>query len=201
MHDYKRIRLFKSNFLERFSVVHPITPALLYIPVLFYCILHIKITIHSLILIFSGILLWTFIEYTMHRFIFHLPINTKWANKISYIIHGIHHKDPHDPLRLVAPPLMSLPIGLIFLYIYSKVFTSNNLFSFLFGFTLSYLCYDYLHWALHHSKSKNKLIYYLRRNHAIHHHRTPPRRFGVTSPLWDFIFNTYTLTKNRAKAE
>ncbi|MCE0723334.1 MULTISPECIES: sterol desaturase family protein [Legionella] len=195
MQDYKRIRLFKSDFLERFSVVHPIIPAIIYIPILFYCSFHMQVSLQSLILIFSGIFLWTFVEYTMHRFFFHLPINTKWAKKISYTIHGIHHKDPHDPLRLVAPPLMSIPIGLLFLYIFSRFFTLNNFFSFTFGFTLSYLGYDYLHWTLHHSKSKNRIIYYLRRNHAIHHHHIPPKRFGVTSPLWDFIFNTYNPNK------
>jgi sterol desaturase/sphingolipid hydroxylase (fatty acid hydroxylase superfamily) len=155
--------------------------------------MHTNIELGSFLFICLGIFCWTFAEYAMHRFIFHLPINTDWAKKISYIIHGIHHRDPKDPLRLVAPPIMSGSIGIICILIFFQLFGTNHFFSFTFGFTLSYLCYDYLHWMLHHSKSKNKLIYYLRRNHAIHHHHNPPRRFGVTSPLWDFIFNTYTL--------
>ena len=195
MRRYERIRLFQSDFLEYFSVVHPSIPAFLYVPVLIYCLIHIKMTAVALFLIFSGIFCWTFVEYSLHRFLFHLPINTKWAKKISYIIHGIHHRDPRDPLRLVAPPVMSLSIGLFLVYFFSRFFTIDQLYSFIFGFTLSYLCYDYLHWMLHHNRSKNILFYYLRRNHAIHHHHNPPIRFGVTSPLWDFIFNTYTITK------
>jgi 4-hydroxysphinganine ceramide fatty acyl 2-hydroxylase len=195
MQKYERIRLFKSDLLERCSVVHPCVPALIYIPVLIYCFIHMKMAFISLSLAFWGILFWTFIEYTMHRFIFHLPINSAWAERLRYIIHGIHHMDHRDPLRLVAPPIMSLSIGLGFVLLFSIVLSASNFFSFTFGFTLSYLCYDYLHWMLHHSKSKNKLFYYLRRNHALHHHNSSSKRFGVTSPLWDFIFNTYTIKK------
>ena len=191
MQDYERIRLFKSDILERFSVVHPCVPALLGIPILFYFYIHcMRVNFLSLVFIFIGILVWTLVEYVLHRFIFHLPINTHWAKKISFIIHGIHHRDPNDPLRLVAPPVMSISLSSVFLYLFYTMFSLDSFFSVSFGFILGYLCYDYLHWTLHHSKSKHRYLYYLRRNHALHHYSNSRKRFGVTSPLWDFIFNT-----------
>lgn len=193
MQKYNRIRLFKSDFLERFTVVHPSIPIIIYSPVLLYCLSQMRLTTMSFFTVFLGVFCWSFTEYMLHRFIFHLPINTVWAEKLRYLIHEIHHKDPRDPLRLVAPPIMSLSIGLILLALFSNLLSPDTLYSFVFGFTLSYLCYDYLHWTIHHSKMRNKLIYRIRRNHALHHHSNPPRRFGVTTPFWDHIFNTYTI--------
>ncbi|MDR3502738.1 MAG: sterol desaturase family protein [Legionella sp.] len=191
MQNYERVRLFKSDFLEWFSVVHPCVPAMLGIPILFYFYTHFnQVNFLSLIFIFFGILIWTLVEYLLHRFIFHLPINTKWAKKIKHTIHGIHHKDPHDPLRLVAPPVMSITLGSFFLYLFYQWFPGAIFFNVSFGFITGYLFYDYLHWLLHHSKSKHKYMYYLRRNHALHHYSNNRQRFGVTSPLWDFIFHT-----------
>ncbi len=191
MQDYKRIRIFQSSILESLSVVHPVVPAMIYIPLALYFSSQLHRGLMTVIIILLGFLCWTFLEYTMHRFVFHLPINTPWAKRISYIIHGIHHRDPKDPLRLVAPPILSISIGIVFYLCFSKIIPAAYFSEFALGFTLGYLSYDYLHWVLHHSRSKNKIIYYLRRNHALHHHSKKPQRFGVSSPLWDFIFNTY----------
>ena len=32
---------------------------------------------------------------------------------------------------------------------------------------------------------------YLRQYHLVHHYKTPDRHFGVSSPLWDFVFRIW----------
>ncbi len=192
---HRRIRLFKSNFLEGFTVTHPCIPAVIFVPVIIFFLSQLAINASSLVYIFLGILSWTLMEYILHRFLFHLPINTAWAKKARYYLHDVHHDNPKDPLRIVTPPIMSISIYSGLLYLFSKLISSNYLSGYMIGFTLSYLCFEYLHWAVHNRGINTKLINYLRRNHAIHHYAQKTQRFGLSSPFWDFVFNTYKLRK------
>lgn len=61
----------------------------------------------------TGNLIWTILEYTMHRFLFHiddmLP-DRNWALLLHFLLHGIHHYLPMDRLRLVMPPTLFLAL-------------------------------------------------------------------------------------------
>jgi dihydroceramide fatty acyl 2-hydroxylase len=59
---------------------------------------------------------------------------------------------------------------------------------FLAFFLAGYLAYDYIHFALHYGKPRTRLGRALRRWHMLHHFATCHARWGVTSPLWDYIF-------------
>ncbi len=188
---YQRTQLFKSSFLEKFTVTHPCVPAVIFIPVILFFLLRLKISITSLTYILLGILTWTFMEYVLHRFVFHLPINTAWAKKARHYLHDTHHEIPKDPLRIVTPPIMSISIYSILFYFFSKTVPSDYFSSYMIGFTQSYLCFEYLHWAIHNNAINIKPVNYLRRHHAIHHYVQKTQRFGLTSPFWDIVFNTY----------
>ncbi len=58
------------------------------------------------------------------------------------------------------------------------------------GFILGYLVYDMLHYATHHLPMQGRVMKYLKRYHMLHHFKTPEQRYGVSSPLWDFVFRT-----------
>ncbi len=66
------VRMFESDFMEFFSRVHPAIPLVLYLPVVGY-MLYVSIWQQKLsILVVAGlftlgILLWTLIEYLIHR--------------------------------------------------------------------------------------------------------------------------------------
>lgn len=47
-----------------------------------------------LLAVFLGILNWTFIEYTLHRNLFHMqpPATSKILITLHFILHGVHHK-------------------------------------------------------------------------------------------------------------
>src|SRR5260370_802926 len=68
--------MFENDFIEFFSRVHPATPLLLYMPVVGYMLYlslwQRKLSILAVAGLFVlGILLWTLIEYLIHRYIFH----------------------------------------------------------------------------------------------------------------------------------
>lgn len=56
-----------------------------------------------------GCLMWTLLEYTFHRFLFHLddylPDNG-FALTTHFVFHGIHHYVPMDKNRVATPPLL-----------------------------------------------------------------------------------------------
>ena len=59
----------------------------------------------------GGYLFWTISEYAIHRFVFHFEPEKGIGARLHWIIHGVHHDHPNDPLRLVMPPSVSVPPG------------------------------------------------------------------------------------------
>jgi sterol desaturase/sphingolipid hydroxylase (fatty acid hydroxylase superfamily) len=50
--------------------------------------------------------------------------------------------------------------------------------------------YDLTHYATHH-RPRTALGEMQRRNHMVHHFKVPDQLYGVTTPLWDFVFGTW----------
>ncbi|KAH6796432.1 hypothetical protein C2S51_037418 [Perilla frutescens var. frutescens] len=59
---------------------------------------------HVAATVVAGVVLWTLMEYCLHRFLFHIKTTSYWGNTFHYILHGCHHKHLMDDLRLVLPP-------------------------------------------------------------------------------------------------
>src|SRR5216117_994456 len=99
-------RMFESDFMEFFSRVHPAVPLILYLPVIGYMLYvsvwHRHLPVATVVLLFLlGMLLWTLLEYLIHRYIFHYEPKTRVGTRLHSIIHGVHHAYPHDTSRLV----------------------------------------------------------------------------------------------------
>ena len=56
------------------------------------------VTVASLIF---GYIAWTLSEYVFHRWLFHTEFPGKIGERIHFLLHGVHHVHPSDPLRLV----------------------------------------------------------------------------------------------------
>ena len=57
------------------------------------------------------------------------------------------------------------------------------------------LQFDMIHWCCHNARLPTRLGRALRREHLRHHHdHAREGNFGVSSPLWDWVFGT-RLTK------
>jgi dihydroceramide fatty acyl 2-hydroxylase len=191
----KDIRLFENDLLEKMTRVHPLAPLLVWLTVafsmLFYSLFILNAySLTSVALIAVGaFVLWTFVEYFLHRFAFHFQATSPLGKRIVYLIHGVHHDDPHDVGRTIMP----LAPGLIYITILSSLLTLTTSLAFTLTFfpffILAYLAYDYIHFAIHNFVPRTKLGRYFRRNHLIHHKRDH-LRYGVTSNLWDWVFGT-----------
>jgi sterol desaturase/sphingolipid hydroxylase (fatty acid hydroxylase superfamily) len=70
------------------------------------------------------------------------------------------------------------------------------------GFIFGYLCYDMIHYMLHHfSMRGNKFGLWLQQYHNLHHYANDDKGFGVSSPLWDVIFGTVDPKMREKKRE
>ena len=128
-----------------------------------------------------GLLLFSFIEYAFHRWLFH------GAPKIMEQGHRKHHElpDGYDALPFFLPPLVLLAIGGILNLVLPAQFALLLAGSLAAG----YAAYGLGHAAIHNMRFQNQLS---RRWAAIHHihHYHPDKNFGVTTPLWDMLLGT-----------
>ena len=58
------------------------------------------------------------------------------------------------------------------------------------GFGFGYVCYDSIHYAIHHFAMKRGVWLWLKQYHLRHHYNDDHAGYGVSSPLWDYIFRT-----------
>ncbi len=186
-------RLFENALLDKFSRVHWSMPLIVYAPVV---VLLAVLSIQALSLPVAlgatllGYFIWTLIEYFGHRYLFHYEFPGRFGARIHFLIHGVHHVHPNDPLRLVMPPLLSGPIMATAFVVTTLLFGWPVGFPVLLGFLIGYLGYDMTHYYLHHAEPKTRLGLAMRRAHMLHHFRDPTRGFGVSAPWWDHVFKT-----------
>ena len=175
--------------------MHPVVPLCLWGPIAVVLIGR-GVVVHEyglpvlLLMLVAGFFAWTLGEYLVHRFVFHFQARSRVGKYLVYLFHGIHHDDPNDRTRLVMPPAGAiLIIGLM--YGLFSTFVPNPWIEPFFGFfIIGYLCYDYTHYAIHFWPMNGRIGAYLKRNHLLHHFQEQNSRFGVSSPIWDFVFGT-----------
>ena len=187
-------RMFESNFMEFFSHVHPATPVVLYGPVigfmLYLAIAHNKLSLLAVLGFFIfGILTWTLLEYVIHRYVFHYQPKTRWGKLLHFIMHGVHHDYPNDATRLVMPPIIIIPLAVVF-YLVFILTLGRSAPAALAGFGFGYVCYDTIHYATHHFSMKRGVGLWLKQYHLRHHYQDDQAGYGVSSPLWDYVFRT-----------
>jgi sterol desaturase/sphingolipid hydroxylase (fatty acid hydroxylase superfamily) len=181
------VRMFKNDFLEACSKVHFTVPLFIYIPVIIYylykSIALFELTFYNIFaLALLGIMVWTLTEYTLHRFIFHYRPKTEIGERIHFIFHGVHHDYPSDSKRLVMPPTVSIPLAIMFYYLFLAILGGIYVAPFFVGFIAGYLFYDLTHYAIHHYNMHNKFWLAIKKHHMKHHYQNPGRGFGVSTP-------------------
>ena len=189
-------KLFENKILEKLTRTHisiPISFFLIYSSALLYYSIRSIGTLtawQTTGLFFAGVVFFTLVEYVMHRFLFHISTKTEKRANFQYTLHGVHHEFPKDKERLAMPPIMSLAIA-TFLLFFFKFFIGDLVFAFLPGFLVGYALYLSMHFILHTFKApKNGSFNFLWANHAVHHYKDQSKAFGVTSPFWDYVFQS-----------
>lgn len=185
-------RFFHSDRLERLVRAHPASPYFLYLPLIAACSWRAAraLDVPALLgLLLAGWLLWTLVEYWLHRAFFHLDPDSPARRVTSFIVHRHHHFAPQDREHLVATPLYSGGLFLLLLALTSLA-GADARWALLAGSMLGYLAYEAAHWRAHHARPRAGLGRALRRHHLRHHFGDPGRNFGISSPLWDMVFRT-----------
>lgn len=184
--------MFRSRLLDMFTRVHPAVVPIVYLPVtllLLYRASSLGLS-PGLALFVGGYVLWTLFEYWGHRLVFHYEPDHPLGARLHWIIHGVHHDHPSDPLRLVLPPLASIPIMLIACGALALLLDGPVLAAVAAGFVAGYVLYDMTHYYLHHFTPRTRLGRALRARHMHHHFRDDRTAYGVSAPWWDAVFGT-----------
>jgi 4-hydroxysphinganine ceramide fatty acyl 2-hydroxylase len=193
--SHESTRMFKSDLLEALSKVHFFIPLVIYVPVIIYLVYRAFFVAHLgagtfVLLSLAGIFIWTFIEYILHRFVFHFVPKQKWALRLHFIFHGVHHDYPNDLKRLVLPPSASIPLATGFFFLFNALLPANYIYGLYPAFLAGYLAYDMTHYAIHHFNFKFGIWKKIKQHHMLHHYQDPEHGYGVTSDLWDKIFRS-----------
>jgi len=191
------ITVFTSRFVEHvFGRAHPITPIVWFGPLIGYGLYRglRDSGVLAIIIFLVGWLMWTLAEYLLHRYLFHHVGETPEGKFRAFMMHGYHHEFPDDRWRLVAPPLMSWPLGVVIIGSY-YLLVGAHWAPVAAGTAFGYVAYDWTHYYTHHFQPRHRLGKWLRRHHLSHHYKDGETNFGISTPLWDFVFGTYRPTK------
>lgn len=144
----------------------------------------------------GGIPVWSLVEYLFHRYVLHgrFPpgqgLIRRFLHERLDPLHWEHHERPLDGRHISGELRDLLPLFFVAAPV-SFLFPVYTLPALLAGVVQSYVGEEWLHYLLHFAKSRNPFFRYLKRYHLYHHSpRGMENGFGITSELWDVIFDT-----------
>ena len=195
-------RIFENDILDMMTRTHWLTVPGLYLPaslgLLWYGMSHEGLGLWLALALFAGgILAWTLVEYFLHRTLFHWIPNDSWGETLHFFVHGVHHDWPHDKYRLVMPPAVSVTLFFLFLAIWTLSLGTYG-WAWHGGFVFGYMCYDVIHYVIHHKRARWGWLKRLKKHHNTHHFNPDYEelRYGVSTRIWDFVFGTDDLPED-----
>jgi sterol desaturase/sphingolipid hydroxylase (fatty acid hydroxylase superfamily) len=130
----------------------------------------------------SGFLVWTFLEYLVHRVLYH---------SVPYFeeLHDAHHAEPNAYIG--APPIIGIVLLLLLFFVPALAISFVAASGVTSGVLAGYMAYMLIHHAAHYwNLPPSSWLYRLRRHHALHHHRDDHGNYGITTSFWDYVFGT-----------
>ena len=130
-----------------------------------------------------GLLAWTLVEYSAHRFLFHSLYRHE---------HWTHHVDVLAYIGVSSWKTSSTFAALLLLAWYT------GLVSVFIGAVTGYFFYISVHYVMH--RPQHWAYGWMRglvANHDLHHRQGIEKNFGVSSPLWDHVFRTFIRAETR----
>jgi dihydroceramide fatty acyl 2-hydroxylase len=194
-----RVRLFRSDQLEKLTLISPKTFAIawaFFLPAIGLAGWGSAAPVTAALYVAGGLLGWTVFEYAMHRYLFHLKLKPKFAQWIIFLIHGNHHEGPNDPMRNLMPLSVSVPVGgLLWLGLYAAMGTPSAWV--ILGFMAGYVLYDTIHFACHQWPMRGKFGSMMKRHHMRHHYVDEGGNFSISAIFWDRLFRTHIKSVRR----
>ncbi|MBV9923710.1 MAG: sterol desaturase family protein [Acidobacteria bacterium] len=143
-----------------------------------------------------GLLTWGLYEYATHRWVLHREPKAEGFNLPGNLTHLRHHADPDSLQRLNVQLSESVPVCVVYFLVAWALAGSWQAATHLYtGLIAGYFFYEYLDFQAHHGTSRGRLTRYFRKYHLQHHHYDATVRFGVTSPIFDYLFGTFHIEK------
>lgn len=140
----------------------------------------------------AGVVLWTFMEYVLHRFAFHEARGKNYGSREHLRHHGSDDTVLESwylswagvlALSLLGIPALGRLVGL------AQIGWGVGL-----GYLVGYAFYDWVHWRAHRKPIRDTAFgryeSRVRKHHFIHHFHAPLQNHGVTSAFWDRVFGT-----------
>lgn len=185
-----KVALFRSTALDAFTHSHPLMPYVFVLPFALFCAFRAGDLKEAVLFFALGWLSWSLLEYTMHRFLFHANVHRESLRIATFLAHGHHHMWPEDPRRITATPLQIASVVLLLGGVFHLVLDRAHASAALSGAMIGYVAYEAVHWMCHHVEPKARVLRALKQHHLRHHHLAPHSRFGIGTPLWDWLFRT-----------
>lgn len=185
--------MFGPAWMDRLTRVHvAVVPAIFVPAIVVFALLALRdLPFWEVgLLLLGGYVVWTLTEYWLHRIVFHFEPDHPVGARLHWMIHGVHHDHPNDPLRLVMPPSASLPLAALFAVAFQLLLPFAEACALSAGFFAGYLAYDMTHYYVHHRRPKGPIGRKLRELHMRHHFQDHTRGYGVSAPWWDRVFGT-----------
>jgi len=187
-------KIFNNSFLEKLTKTNFLIPVVMYyvfsVACIIYAVFFTQVNMWHFIYMFpSGLIVFTLVEYLIHRYLFHFTPHSEKQEQLLYTIHGVHHEFPKDKDRLVMPPLMSILLALLF-YVVFRIMVGEYVWLFFPGFLSGYSTYLIIHYAVHRYRPPSNFLKVLWRHHSLHHYKSDQTAYSVSFPLWDYLFGT-----------
>ena len=198
-HSSEKARMFNNPVLDKLSKTHISIPITILtgagIGLIIYGLYHGLTTVLEVSLLFViGFIVFTLAEYLMHRYLYHIEPSTESRKKLQYTIHGMHHDYPNDKERLAMPPIVSAFLAVVVFSIFYLIM-GTYAYGFTAGFYVGYSSYLFVHYSVHAFTPPKNFLKELWIHHSLHHYKDQEKGFGVSSPLWDFVFGTLPTRK------
>lgn len=135
-----------------------------------------------------GLFAWTFVEWGLHA-LMHARTGSKSFSRFQQFAHLGHHHAPDCLPGALVTLRGSIPLAAGFFGLSLAMFRSLvPAVVFFAGLLSGYVFYEFVHLATH-ARRRLPGLTWLEHYHGRHHARWN-RGFGVTCPLWDYVFGT-----------
>ena len=188
-------KLFDNPVLEYLSRTHISVPIILWLTLSaflgWYAFTYTDMSAGKIAGLFAtGLFVFSIFEYVLHRYLYHLAPTTPQRAKIQYTFHGVHHEYPKDKTRLAMPPALAIFVAAAFFGLFFFLM-GEAAYAFFPGFMVGYTGYLSVHFIVHAYAPPKNFFKQLWINHSVHHYKNPESNYGVSSPMWDHIFNSF----------
>jgi sterol desaturase/sphingolipid hydroxylase (fatty acid hydroxylase superfamily) len=133
--------------------------------------------------------LWSFMEYVIHRFAFHERRGKNYGSRE----HLLHHASRDyrlwkNPEAWVGVVLVGGALGVAAWLVVSPAAG----WGLGVGYVVAYFTYEAIHGIAHCFAPRTRYGRWYRKHHFHHHFAEPLRNQGVTTPVWDKVFGTFS---------